>query len=200
MSRPIGPEPTGDHAPPLVTGDQVDPGDQLSPGGATDLTGNPLLDPIFVAGLRGIPSGPVGTTDRRPASDIVGVRPDGSAVEVRLDHASRLLLVAFLYTRCDGCDEFWRGLADDGGPPVPGSVDVVIVTKGPGTVSADEVGARSAGITRVPVVMSDDTWSAYEVLGYPFFVLVDPASATVVGETVGFGWSDVASMVAARGY
>jgi hypothetical protein len=35
------------------------------------------------------------------------------------------------------------------------------------------------------------------VTGYPFFVLVDAPNRTVVGETVGFGWSDVISMIGA---
>ena len=52
---------------------------------------------------------------------------------------------------------------------------------------------------QTPVVMSDDAWSDYRVLGYPFFVLVEPATLTVVGETVGFGWSDVVSMIRSAG-
>jgi hypothetical protein len=51
----------------------------------------------------------------------------------------------------------------------------------------------------VPLVMSDAAWADYRVTGYPFFVLVDAAHGTVVGETVGFGWSDVRSMIDASG-
>jgi len=47
------------------------------------------------------------------------------------------------------------------------------------------------------VIMSEEAWTEYRVLGYPFFVLVDPSTRTVLGETVGFGWSDVVSMIRA---
>lgn len=141
-----------------------------------------------------------------PAGDLVGVAPDGSPVEVRCTARAgspgdrRPLLVAFLHTRCDGCDEFWRGLVDSPAGQLPGSVDAAIVTKGPGTVAADEVRALSTGTASVPVVMSDRAWSDYRVLGYPFFALVDRVDGVVVGETVGFGWRDVISMISAAGY
>jgi hypothetical protein len=208
MSRPTGPEPS-DERPSGEVPSVEEPSDEESRGEepsveagrvATDPVMSPLSDPGFVAGLRPIPSGPIGEAERRPASDIVGVGPDGAPVEVRIGASARPLLVVFLHTRCDGCGEFWSGLADDAAGKVPGSVDAVIVTRGSGAVDADEVGALSTAITQVPVVMSDEVWSAYRVLGYPFFVLVDPVSSTVVGETVGFGWSDVSSMVRASGY
>jgi hypothetical protein len=82
---------------------------------------------------------------------------------------------------------------------VPDSVEAVIVTKGPSDVAADEVGVLSTGITRVPVVMSNQAWSDYRVLGYPFFALVDRVGGVIVGETTAFGWSDVAAMIATVG-
>jgi hypothetical protein len=178
-----------------------------------------------VSGLRPIPSGPVAAGDRSRAPDLVGVDPHGAAVEVTMAGRARPVLVAFLHTRCDGCHQFWTGLRDtaptglgstgaapgdhgsggEGDPPGAGSgggvellggaVDPVIVTKGPGAVDAGEVADLAGGVTRAPVVMSDQAWADYRVTSYPFFVLVDPAEATVIGETVGFGWSDVASMV-----
>ena len=198
MSRPTGPEPSDERS--SVEARSVEEPTVEAGRAATDPVRSPLSDPGFVAGLRPIPSGPIGEAERRPAFDIVGVSPDGAPVEVRIGAFTRPLLVVFLHTRCDGCSEFWSGLADDAAGEVPGSVDAVIVTRGPGTVDADEVGSLSAAITQVPVVMSDEAWSAYRVLGYPFFVLVDPVTGTVVGETVGFGWSDVSSMVRASGY
>jgi hypothetical protein len=68
-----------------------------------------------------------------------------------------------------------------------------VITKGPENLSSAEVRTSAAGI-RVPVVMGDQVWVDYRVLGYPFFVLVDRASKLVVGETVGLGWEDVLSM------
>jgi len=109
----------------------------------------------------------------------------------------RMLLLAFLATRCDGCEEFWRGLRDDTGVGLPESVAVVAVTRGPGTISSADVGEAAAGVSRVPVIMSDAAWTDYRVSAYPFFVLVDAHGRRVVGETVGFGWPDVVSMVRA---
>jgi hypothetical protein len=74
-------------------------------------------------------------------------------------------------------------------------VSTVVVTKGPATTEPAAVEQVAAGITRVPVIMSDEAWTDYRVTGYPFFVLVDAPARTVVGETVGFGWPDVISMV-----
>ncbi len=157
----------------------------------------PLSDPAFVAGLRPIPSGPVAAGSPQPAADIVGERPTGGRVEVVIGELEGLTLLCFLHVRCDGCGEFWTGLRDDGPPPLPEGVSAVVVTKGPGSVDPEEVGHEAEGVTLVPVVMSDEAWRAYRVTGYPFFVLVDPEVGTVIGETVGLGWSDVDAMIGA---
>jgi hypothetical protein len=78
-------------------------------------------------------------------------------------------------------------------------VSPAIVTRGPDSVAPSEVEEAGAGVVDVPVVMSDQAWVDYRVMGYPFFVLVDVGSRTVVGETVGFGWSDVVSMIRSAG-
>jgi hypothetical protein len=153
----------------------------------------PLADPEFVAGLRPIPSATSAGT-AFPAPDIEGSDPSGRPVRIDIGEYAQPILLAFLHIDCDGCGEFWQGLADDRGV-LPAEVSAVIVTKGPDTVPPGDVGQASAGIGRVPVVMSDGAWTDYRVLGYPFFVLVDPATRTVVGETVGFGWTDVISMI-----
>ncbi len=119
---------------------------------------------------------------------------------MRVGDFGGLVLLCFLHVHCDGCDGFWRGLGDH--PPVeyPDSVSLVVVTKGPDSVDRAEVvrAAATAGTaTGVPVVMSDAAWADYRVTGYPFFVLVDATHGAIVGETVGFGWSDVRSMIEA---
>jgi hypothetical protein len=156
----------------------------------------PWADPEFVAGLRPIPSGGPGAPSPWPAVDVLGDDPDGRPVEVRLDEYDGHVLLAFLATRCQGCGEFWREMAAAGSTGLPAGVARVIVTRGPGTVSPDEVRGLVAGGGGAPVVMSDQAWAGYRVHGYPFFVLVEVGSRTVIGETVGFGWSDVTSMVA----
>src|SRR5664280_3101984 len=71
--------------------------------------GGPLSDPAFVAGLRPIPSGSATGQPYWPASDLKGTRPAGSSIEIRIADAGHPILLVFLNTRCDGCDEFWRG-------------------------------------------------------------------------------------------
>lgn len=178
---------------------------------------HPSSDPTFVAGLRPIPSRPAGTPAPWPATDISGARPDGTPIEVRICDIGRPILVVFLATHCDGCDDYWRGLTDEhleataDDPALDtsaagdlaaalGGVVPVIVTRGPGVQEATDVAAAAAGIRDTPVVMSDQAWLDYRVTSYPFFVLVDPASRRIIGETVGFGWADVLGMIQAQGH
>jgi hypothetical protein len=160
---------------------------------------SPLPASAFVAGLRPIPP-EVGTdTDQPsagwPASDIVGLSPGGDSVEFHIGDMGGIVLVAFLATRCDGCDAFWQGFGGGVEPVLPPSVIPVIVTRGVNAVTPGEVSRLAAGTGSVPVVMSDDAWTDYRVLGYPFFVLVGTSTCTVIAETVGFGWSDLVQFV-----
>ena len=150
---------------------------------------NPLSDPEFVAGLRPVPSGLDSEAPPWPAVDLSGVRPDGTPVSFDVAAPDVPVLLAFLTTRCDGCDVFWTGLAD----PPPG-LQCVVVTRGPGTTVPDDVAALAGGLSQVPVVMSDAAWKDYRVTGYPFLVLVDPGTRTVLAESVGFGWSDLEAL------
>jgi hypothetical protein len=159
---------------------------------------DPRSDPAFRAGLRPIPSGPVESSRQQPAADIVGLGPSGASVEVVISATQQpALLLCFLHVRCDGCAEFWGGLKDSSALELPPDLSTVVVTRGPESMDPAEVERAALGIHRVQVVMSDQTWDDYRVLGYPFFVLVDPQGGTVIGETVGLGWSDVLSMVEA---
>ena len=151
---------------------------------------NPLDDPEFVSGLRPVPSGIGDAPVAWPATDVSGVGPGGMPVRVDLGTAVRPVLLVFLSTNCDGCELFWQGLRDD---PLAGA-DVAVVTKGPAIVSPDEVAGRAAGIT-VPIVMTDTAWVDFRVTSYPFLVLVAPHTSRILGESVGFGWSDAAALI-----
>jgi hypothetical protein len=104
-------------------------------------------------------------------------------------------LLCFLATRCDGCDSFWQGLGDGASEPLPADVSCVILTKSASEADVVEVQRLSEEIGRWPVVMTSEAWHQFQVLSYPFFVLVEGASCDIVGETVGFGWADVRTMV-----
>ncbi len=160
---------------------------------------SPLSDPEFLAGLRPVPSGLEGQEVPWPAVDVEGVGPEGAPIRVALDAAAGNVLFAFLATRCDGCEAFWSGLGPSGPIGALGSVRVVVVTKGPTSVDPAEVGRVGASLGSVPVVMSDAPWLDYRVTGYPFFVLVDPATRKVIGETVAFGMDDVLALLGTAG-
>ncbi len=166
-----------------------------SAGSSAGSSVNPFDDPSFVSGLRPIGSGLAGEAPTWKASDVVGTAPDGRPVEIRLDAEDRPVLLVFLTTRCDGCDTFWQGLAAVGDPALVGVVPVV-VTKEPDAVSVEEIRMLASGLEGTGVVMSDQAWADYRVTGYPFLVLIDPASRKILAESVGFGWTDVASVLA----
>jgi hypothetical protein len=148
---------------------------------------------------------PAGPRRTLVAPDVSGSLPDGTPVTLDLDRVGGPLVLAFLSVDCDGCVVFWRELAGRGGVEVDGrAVPAVIVTRGPEVAPPTEVRALGGGTgvrdgSEMPLlVMSDSAWAAYGVLGYPFFVLVDAVERRVLGETVGFAWSDLPAMVSAR--
>ncbi len=159
----------------------------------------PLSDPEFIAGLRPVPSGLEGAAVPWPAVDVEGVSPEGVPLRVALDEAKGSVLLAFLATRCDGCETFWNGLGPTGPLGTLPSVQAVVVTKAQPSVDATEVARLAGALGPVPVVMSDPAWVDYRVSGYPFFVLVDPGARKVVGESVAFGVEDVLALVGAHG-
>ena len=57
--------------------------------------------------------------------------------------------------------------------PLPPSIRVVVVTKGPDWESPAAVAERAP--LGIQVVMSTGAWSDYEIPGSPYFVLVDGA-------------------------
>jgi hypothetical protein len=153
----------------------------------------PLSNEAFAAGLRPIPTGSLPTPRRAPTDRITGQTPKGEPVEVALGGGGRFLL-CFLATHCDGCDSFWRGLSGDG-EDLPSDVSCVVVTKSSAKVDRHEVQRLSGTVGRWPVVMSDEAWELFGVFSYPFFVVLDAACGEVIGETVGFGWTEVHTMV-----
>jgi hypothetical protein len=138
--------------------------------------------------------GPPLPSERSSASvhDLEGVTPAGDAVVVATA-TSGLTLLAFLSSGCLSCAAFWTALGD----PVQRATlraRVVVVTKGPELETPDGIAAKApAGTT---VVMSTAAWRDYEVPGSPFFVLVDGAAGTRVGEGVAQQLSQIADLVA----
>jgi hypothetical protein len=155
---------------------------------------SPLSNPEFVAGLRPIGNGSPKSSASWLARDLVGVTPSGESIEFSLDDAPDRLLLVFLATNCDGCEDFWIGLQNPLGIGLASNVSVVVITKGPETVRASDVMECAVGLDGIPVIMSGAAWTDYQVFGYPFFVVVDAPTRKILGETVGFGWDDVVAL------
>ncbi|MBV8463346.1 MAG: hypothetical protein JO368_08635 [Acidimicrobiales bacterium] len=120
---------------------------------------------------------------------MAGTTPLGTPIEIQLtDHP--LTVLSFLSTRCEGCEEFWRRLCHGSASDQFGGITFQVVTRSSHSEDPTEV-LDLAGERGREVLMSDEAWDAFGVFGYPYFVLIDGAAKTVIGETVAFGWSDV---------
>jgi len=122
--------------------------------------------------------------ERAPANTLHGVNLDGSEQTMSLVHGRGPTLVAFLSSGCLSCQTFWNELQGDIELPTP-DTRPVIVTKGPGSESVAKV--RDLVPTRVPLIMSDETWEAFRVPMTPYFLLVDGAGM-VMGEGAASSW------------
>jgi len=125
--------------------------------------------------------------------DLAGVGVDDDALTVRVTGVQHRTLVAFLSGTCLTCQRFWDAFQKPAKLGLPPDVRPVIVTKGP----AEESPSRIAGLapSKVPVVMTSDAWSAYDVPGSPYFVLVDGRSGKVQGEGTGIDWPQVKGLL-----
>ncbi len=136
----------------------------------------PTLAPTTLAPTAA-PAPPLG-----PAPTIAGRTPAGDARAISVTNSDGLTLLAFLSSGCASCAGFWEALGHPGRLDLPAGTRAVIVTKGPDREVPSEVRARATG--QVPVVMSTEAWLEYQVPGSPFFVLVDGATGTKVGQGV----------------
>ena len=111
---------------------------------------------------------------------VEGVTPDGEPVVMALGVGDDPTLVAFLSTTCSTCSPFWEGLGSSqmyfGGR----RHRVIAVTLGQSEESPTR--AKTMAQSDLDVVMSSEAWSAFEVPGAPYFALIEPGSARVIGE------------------
>jgi hypothetical protein len=109
-----------------------------------------------------------------PASDLVGVTPDGSPVQVTMDGLRAELY--FLTSSCYGCRVLWEAFSAR--PRRPTEPALVVITPSPETESAREVQALAP--PHVPVVMSSEAWHANAVTRAPWRIVV--ADGVVVAD------------------
>jgi hypothetical protein len=157
------------------------------------------LDPDEAPGTRSAPVGspriravPDAASGARRAADVSGVSPTGDAVSIAIVDVAHPTLVAFLTSGCSTCVEFWNTFAAPG-LRAPGDARVVAVTKGPEA----ELPARLARFTTrdVPVVMSTDAWTDFDVPVAPYFVYVDGPTGMIVGEGAAGTWKQLSDML-----
>ncbi len=153
---------------------------------------------------RGAPAGPVpipltigpplpGERNATSAPTVVGTTPQGDALAITVAAGSALTLLAFLSSGCATCAGFWQAFRTPDRLGLPVGTRLVVVTKGPELEIPGEVASQApAGL---PVIMSTDAWTDYEVPGSPFFVLVDGGSGRRIGEGVANHFDQVAELV-----
>jgi hypothetical protein len=134
---------------------------------------------------------------RLSTSDEVRVAPPVIGTTLREETVSLSIggrhdvLLAFLSSGCDTCQAFWQTLRAD--TELPDGAELVIVT-GDADRESESLLRRLAP-SGVPLVMSSQAWSDYEVPGSPHFVYVDGATATVVGEGTAVSFAQLTSML-----
>lgn len=128
------------------------------------------------------------------ATDVVGKGLDGRPVRVALRDGDRWTLLLFLASICDGCAPFWSLVAgaDD---IVLAADDVLVVVRNDSTEDPAHLRQLAKAAEGKGVVMSNEAWHDYRVLGPPFAVLVDGTTGTVATETVAWSVKQVAADV-----
>ena len=127
------------------------------------------------------------------AHDLAGVGLADDSLTVRVTGVGHDTLLAFLSSGCLTCRRFWDAFANPEQLALPPAVRLVVATKDPAEESLSvisEVAPRG-----LPLVMSSQAWTDYDVPGSPYFVLVDGPTGTVRGEGTGPDWQQVSSLL-----
>lgn len=125
-------------------------------------------------------------------ADVSGTDATGAPQHVAVGGVAHSTLLAFLSTTCLTCRDFWTAFADPK-LDVPGRARVVIVTRSVEAESPSSV--RKLAPPSVHTVMSTETWHAYNVPGAPYFILVDGARNSVIGEGTATSWDRVQELM-----
>jgi hypothetical protein len=156
--------------------------------GAAPAAGSPGPLPVTIDGIAA-PREHSATGGTAPES-LVGTTLDDEAVALPL--AGRDTLVAFLSSGCTTCQSFWQSFATPV-TDVPGGARLVVVTRDLDEES--ESALRSRAPRDLPLLLSTETWDAFEVPGSPYFVYVDGAAGRIVGEGSMATWDQVVSLL-----
>jgi hypothetical protein len=147
---------------------------------ATEPTFDPRLPPV------------AGERDSAIAPVLRGSRLDGAPVEIALGPHQPNTVLAFLSSGCTTCQNFWDAFADPT-LELPRSARLVIVTKDSDYESPSQLAPRAP--RDVPLVMSSEAWTAYDVPVSPYFVYVDGPTAEIMGEGAASTWPQVTRLL-----
>lgn len=156
------------------------------PDGATGSGGS--ADPTRPRMSTHLP-GPRGTGG--PVVDIVGSTLDGTQMSVSPSKTDTL--VAFLSSGCLTCKTFWDGLRADTREPLPQDIRLLVVVKDRDMESPSRL--RDLAPSDIPVLMSSQAWTDYDVAMSPYFLFVGAASGTVRSEGSASSWEQVRSLL-----
>jgi hypothetical protein len=139
----------------------------------------------------------IGTPSSRdgavPAPEIRGERVDRQAVAVTFSPGGASTLVAFLSTGCSLCMDFWTEFQRPETLGPPAGLRLLIVTKARELESPSEVERLSP--RAVPVIMSTEAWTDYEVSVAPSFAFIDGATASIRGEGSARSWTQLRDLL-----
>jgi hypothetical protein len=124
---------------------------------------------------------------------VTGESPEGDAVAIALDRPGQQTLLLFLSSGCGTCAPWWDGLRSGVAARALPGVRVVVVARD----AAEESPALLSGLAPpdAVVVLSSPAWETFAVPGSPYAVLVDGATASVMGQGVARTWEQLASLV-----
>ena len=155
------------------------------PDGAAAAGGSAAARPRMTSHL----PGPRGTGG--PVVDIVGSTLDGAQMSVSPSKTDTL--VAFLSSGCLTCKTFWDGLRADRREPLPDDIRLLVVVKDREMESPSRL--RELAPSDIPVLMSSQAWTDYDVAMSPYFLFVGAASGTVRSEGSASSWEQVRSLL-----
>ena len=133
------------------------------------------------------------TTTLGAGHDLRGTGLHDDAMHLPVTGVGHRTLLAFLSSGCLTCKTFWDEFADAASLGLPTDVRLVAVTKDAAEESVSTL--RKLAPRDLPVVMSSDAWTQYDVPGSPYFVLVDGERGAVEGAGTGLSWAQVRSMI-----
>lgn len=136
---------------------------------------------------------PRGTGAASVGADLVGVTPEGDAVQIAVRGTDTHTLLVFLSSGCLSCRGFWEALADLPSLGLGPSIRAIAVTKGPDEESISAIAALAPGA--VATVLSSSAWDDYEVPVAPYAILVAQGTGQVLGEGAGATWGQVRDLM-----